>query len=89
MNADQQNPRIVAVIAEVEEDLAPYVEALRAIGHEASATDVAAAIEQTGREMTPPRAKRALEKLVQRGEARKERATFRGRPFVYFAISAN
>jgi ribonuclease HI len=87
MNADQKNPRIDGVISEVEEDLTPYVDALRAIGHAASATDVAAAIAQTGRQVTPPRAKRALEKLVQRGEANKERAPFRGRPFLYSVVS--
>lgn len=83
MNADQGNPRIVAIIAEVEEDLTQYREALRTLARPASATDVATEITRaTGIVLTPPVAKRRLDKLVTQGEARIALATV-GRRFLY------
>lgn len=84
MNADQSNPRIEALIAEVEEDLTPYIDTLGALGRPASATDVSAEVSRaTGLPVTPPIAKRRLEKLVNSGQATKTRSTSVGRPFLY------
>jgi ribonuclease HI len=84
LNADPRNPRIVELIAEIPEDLTPYLDALRTLARPASATDVAAEISTaTGVEVTPDVVSRRLNKIVHAGQATKTRATFRGRPFLY------
>jgi ribonuclease HI len=84
MNAEQANPRIVAIIDEIEEDLTPYRDALRALGRPASATDIATGITRaTGVALTPPVAKRRLDTLVTQGEVRVALATAGRRRFLY------
>ena len=75
MNADQANPRIVAIVGEVEEDLTPYRDALRTLARPASATDVATEITRaTGVALTSPVARRSRRARGRRGEASKTRA---------------
>jgi ribonuclease HI len=90
MNADQRNPRIAELIAEVEEDLTPYIDALRALGHPAAAIEVAAVITAaTGVEVTPPIAMRRLKKLVlERGLAQVSHASSVGHPLLYELVSS-
>lgn len=84
MNEIQATPRIVDVIEEVEEDLAPLIDALRTIGHSASARGVAEALAHSGSEMSVDAVKRRLDRLVEdsAGVTRLRSAT-RGRAYVY------
>lgn len=78
------NPRIAAIVAEVEEDLTQYRQALRARGRPASATDVATEITRAaGVAITPRAARLRLDKLVTGGEARVGLATTGRRRFLY------
>jgi ribonuclease HI len=58
MNDIQATPRIVDVIEEVEENLGPFIDALRTIGYPASAREVAEALAQSGIEMSVDAVKR-------------------------------
>lgn len=84
MNANQAAPRFVDVIEEVEEDLGPLVDALRAIAHPASAREVAVEMAREGREMKVDAVKRRLDRLAE-GDAgvTRLRSATRGMPYVY------
>jgi hypothetical protein len=81
---------IADLIAEIEEDLTPYIDSLRALGHPATAIEVAAVITSaTGVDVTPPVAMRRLKKLVlERGLAQVSRESSVGRPLLYELVSS-
>lgn len=84
MNEDQAATRIVELIDEIEEDLTPLLDTLRAIGGPASAREVAEAFAKAGREMKADAVKRRLDGLVEAGEITRLRSLGKGKPYVYF-----
>jgi hypothetical protein len=91
MGTDQANPRIAELLAEVEEDLTKYRDALRVLGRPASATDVSAEIARaTGVTLGPQAVKWRLEKLVNdAGEARRTSATSGRKRFLYELVPSD
>ena len=84
MNDVQATPRIVDLIEEIEEDLSPLVEALRTIGHPATAREVAGTLARSGSEMSPDAVRRRLDRLSQEaGEVTRVRSLTRGRAYIY------
>lgn len=88
MNAMQENPRIEEVVEEVEEDLTPYFDALKALGKPATAQQVAEEFERTnGIAVSRDALRRRLDRLVEElRQARKTRASTSGRPYLYEAV---
>lgn len=88
MNTDQANPRVEELLEEVEEDLTAYTTAMRTIGAPATAAQVRAGVTRSsGAEISPAAVKRRLDVLVERGQARRERATTGHRPYLYELIA--
>lgn len=86
LNADQRNPRIEEVLEEIEEDLSPYVDALRTVGAPAPAAAITASLAERGlTNMSVDSVRRRLDRLVEEGLAAKTRATGPGRPYLYEA----
>jgi len=87
MNAIQETPRIDGLFGEVEQDLTPYVDALRVLGGGATVSDVAVQLGGSGGD-TPSRdvVRRRLEQLVERGHAQRTRATSGRRPYVFMLV---
>lgn len=91
LNDDPRNPRLVEALAEIEEDLTPFLAAVSALGVPSSATDVATELGRSmGHEVGPVFVKRRLDRLVDElGKLRRTRATFRGRPYLYEPARVN
>lgn len=85
MNTTQDNPRIEEVLAEIEEDLTPYLEALKEIGRPAAAKEVAAVLASSKQlTVSPDAARRRLDRLADEvGEVTRIRASTAGRPYLY------
>lgn len=84
MNDVQANPRIVERVEEIEEDLRPLTDALRRLGHPATAREVADALIKTGREMKVDAVKRRLDRLAEDAEGvTRLRSVTHGRAYVY------
>ncbi len=87
VNADQRNPRVEEVLEEIEEDLSPFLDALRAVPAPAPAAAVAARVaEGQTTNMSVDSVRRRLDRLVEEGRAVKTRASGPGRPYLYEAI---
>lgn len=83
MNDDRRNPQIETVLREVEEDLSPYIESLKAIGTPATARQVADALGEQGIEVSTDAAKRRLDRLAEEERIARLRSLQQGRPYVY------
>jgi ribonuclease HI/transposase-like protein len=88
MNDVQENPRIEELLKEVEEDLTPYLEVLKAISKPATAKDVSTQLEQAyGISVRSHAARRRLDRLVDEDRSlRKTRSSRAGRPYLYEVI---
>lgn len=82
MNDVQGNPRIEELVHEIEEDLTPYVDALKALAAPSTAQQVTRHLAQRNIVMSPDDVRRRLNRLVGLGVGR-ERAWTKGRPYVY------
>jgi ribonuclease HI len=90
VNTVQRNPRIEEVIEEVVEDLTPYLDALVALGHPATASEIAAQLALEGTSALPTDAvRRRLQQLAEEGRVRGTRAIARGRPYVYELVDGS
>lgn len=85
MNDIQDNPRIEELLEEIEEDLAPYVEALKKIGNPATAREVADELERSATSsVSRDGARRRLDRLVDEdGSVSRTRGAGAGRPYLY------
>lgn len=84
MNDVQATPRIVELLEEVEEDLTPFIEALKRIGSPATAREVADALGRAGKEIKVDAVKRRLDRLVDAdGAVTRLRSVTHGRAYVY------
>jgi hypothetical protein len=86
-NQDQGIPRILEVLEEVEEDLSPYLTALKNLPQPATARQVSEEMLRMGFEVSPERVKRRLDRLyVEQEKVSRSRSSLVGRPFVYEAV---
>jgi hypothetical protein len=84
MNDQQENPRIEELLDEVEEDLTPYIEALKALGQPSTAQQIAKRLALvTGVAMTSDAVKRRLDQLVESDQVFPARSKAAGRPYLY------
>lgn len=83
MNAVQANPRFEHLLEEIEEDLTPFVDALRELARPATAKEVTESLGDAVLAAHPVRVRARLEKLVREGRARKVRSARRGKPYAY------
>lgn len=86
-NDKQEDPRFEELIQEVEEDLSPFMAALRDLARPATAREVAARLAATMPAVNASRVRDRLDKLVEEGRARKARSAGAGRPNVYESIA--
>lgn len=88
MNDVQAAPRIVELMGEVEEDLSPFIDALRRLGRPATAREVADVLGQGGgREMKVDAVRRRLDRLAEdTGTVTRLRSVTRGRAYVYALV---
>lgn len=88
MNDVQENPRIEDLLEEVEEDLAPCLDALKAIGRPATANEVADSLEKTqGISLQSDGVRRRLDRLVnESGSLKRARSSKVGRPYLYEVV---
>jgi ribonuclease HI len=83
MNDDQANPRIVKVLEEVTEDLGQYVDALKAFGRPATIKEIRAKLPAAPKPMSRGAVQLRLDRLVDEGQAQRERSPEGRRPYVY------
>jgi ribonuclease HI len=87
VNEDQGNPRIVEVLEEIEEDLSPYLTALKNLPQPATARQVSEEMVRMGFEVSPEHVKRRLDRLyVELETVSRSRSDQVGKPFVYEAV---
>ena len=82
-NDTQENPRIEESVQEVEEDLTPYLDALRKLGKPSTAKLVADELTRAERPMTADAVRRRLDRLDSLDQVRRARDRSVGRPYVY------
>lgn len=84
MNDVQDNPRFEELVAEVEEDLSPYVDALGALGGRATVREIADALSTvTGSAVRAEAVRRRLDRLFAEGQIARQTLSSRGRPYLY------
>ncbi len=83
MNEDQANPRIMEVLEEVTEDLGPFVDALRSFGRPATIKEIRAKLPAAPKPMSRGAVQLRLDRLVDEGQAQRERSPEGRRPYVY------
>jgi ribonuclease HI len=88
VNADMRNPRIEEVLEEVEEDLTPYLDALKEIGRPATLVEVAEEVTRAQQlSVSPVAARYRLDRLVnEHHTVKKSRMSTAGRPNLYEVI---
>jgi len=87
MNDVPATPRIVDLVEELEENLGPLVDALRKVGHPATAREVADALGKAGTEMSTDAVKRRLDRLAEDSEmVMRLRSVTKGRAYVYAPV---
>lgn len=90
MNDTQAAPRIVDVIEEIEEDLAPLKDALQKLARPATAREVTDIMAQDGMEMNVDAVRRRLDRLVEESNGvTRLRSVARGRAYVYALVEGN
>lgn len=88
MNDVPDNPRIVEVLEEIEEDLSLYLEVLKQLSRPATAREVAQILSsRPGFTVSPEGVRSRLDQLVDASEVRRSRATSVGRPYIYEVTS--
>jgi ribonuclease HI len=84
MSQNSSHPQIVDLIEELEEDLGPYLDALEAIGRPATGREVLIYLRGgSDHELSADATRRRLERLVEEGKVRRQRASTTGRPYMY------
>jgi ribonuclease HI len=84
MNSDQANPRIEELLQEVEEDLSPFIDALRSLGEPATIAQVQTEVARsTGAPISRGAVQHRLDLLVEDGQVRRDRTATGRRPYVY------
>lgn len=89
VNEPPENPRFIELLEEIEEDLTPYIGALKVLGRASSAQEVVDELRRSF-DAAPSReaVRRRLDRLVEEGKVTRSRASTSGRPYVYEVVDA-